>query len=668
MAKTRNRTKKTTTTKMSATSRKLLRGANQNLIQQQAEAAEERRLRVVESLNMVKVEPRWDALRQRQLSTLTQSITSKVLLTASAHGYSPECRIQYGTPRGGHGITAFTDMKELVVIFDPNWIPADPFWSLYENIRVPEAVASSVTDFSDDMTLAVEAIIGASYHELAHIRFSPQLDRLVSEQPSGWEHNEGLTRKVWNILEDQRIETAATVVSPNLSRFFTSCISMLDLKSEWTSVTSSTYSKIPYSFVAGRLYLPEEWRLASRAEYVEEQGEERTEELEEIVWGFMQAPTLGEQFPWIDRMIQFLSEEAESSKDDSKNASTPQQEEGESEEEGGSEEQGGGQSIEDLLNDFLDQTPMGNEQTKDNGFSGADDDDLSKAAEEIEDLLSDSTEGKLPSIPEAPSDGKPDPLVESVISETASSTQQGDGQSSLPRNVDTEQNRALSSEKIAEAESIADRLVQELTSAASKNAPRWREYTDHGSVNAFRYRTKSRGDRNFYRQREGSVSLGFDMDVSVLLDHSGSMWAHEESISVVGHAVKRACDELGVPCTVTLFETNCTLLYGVEDEPTGVLVTSLGGTNPFNALRDLDQQRTDEDRDHLVLIVTDGQFDQNVQMVSGAEGRYFVGLGLGDDRVVSSLQSNGVPDSFRIDDLLLIPEILGDHILSLALS
>lgn len=662
MAKTRNRTKKTTTTKMSATSRKLLRGANQNLIQQQAEAAEERRLRVVQSLNMVKVEPRWDALRQRQLSTLTQSITSKVLLTASAHGYSPKCRIQHGTPRGGHGITAFTDMKELVVIFDPNWIPADPFWSLYENIRVPEAVASSVTDFSDDMTLAVEAIIGASYHELAHIRFSPQLDRLVSEQPEGWEHSEGLTRKVWNILEDQRIETAATVVSPNLSRFFTSCISMLDLKSEWTSITSSTYSKIPYSFVAGRLYLPEEWRLASRAEYVEEQGEERTEELEEIVWGFMQAPTLGEQFPWIDRMIRFLSEEAESSKDDPKNASTPQQEEGDS------EEQGGDQSVEDLLNNFLDQTPMGNEQTKDNGFSGADDEDLFNAAQEIGELIRNKAGEKLPKLPEDPSDGKPDPTVESVISETSSATQQGDGQSSLPRNSDVDQNARLSDEKIAEAESIAERLVQELTSAASKNAPRWREYTDHGSVNAFRYRTKSRGDRNFYRQREGSVSLGFDMDVSVLLDHSGSMWAHEESISVVGHAVKRACDELGVPCTVTLFETNCTLLYGIEDEPTGVRVTTLGGTEPLDALKDLDSQRTDDDRDHLVLIVTDGQFERNVEMVAGAKGRYFVGLGLGDDRVVSSLQSNGVPDSFRIDDLLLIPEILGDHILSLALS
>jgi hypothetical protein len=119
---------------------------------------------------------------------------------------------------------------------------------------------------------------------------------------------------------------------------------------------------------------------------------------------------------------------------------------------------------------------------------------------------------------------------------------------------------------------------------------------------------------------------------------------------------------------VSLFETTCSLLYGIEDEPTGVRVSAGGGTDPLDALKDLDSQRTDDDRDHLVLIVTDGQFDRSVEMLAGADGRYFVGLGLGDNRVVSSLQSNGVPDSFLIDDVLSIPEILGDHILSLAIS
>ena len=648
---------------MSATSRKLLRGANQNLIQQQAEAAEEKRLRAMQSLNVEKAEPRWDALRQRQLGALAQSITSKVLLTASAHGYNPNCEIRHSSVP--HGITAYTDLKKLVVLFDQSWIPLDPFWKLYDS-GDPNVSVQALKDFPGDMALAVEAILGASYHELAHIRFSPQLDRLVSERPEGWIYSEGLTRKVWNILEDQRIETAASVISPNLARFFTSCISMLDLRNDWTGVTSTTYSKIPYPFVAGRLYLPEDWRLASRGEFAKEQGEDRAQELEDIVWGFMQAPSLGEQFPWIERMIQFLADEPESSEQNSSSS-----DQGEQGEQGSQDEQSeqSEQDIDSLLNDFLDQAPMGNEQTTDNGFSsGAADEDLSNAAQEIENLFQNSDGKKLPALPEAPDYGEPDPSVESVISDATHATQQGSGQSTLPKNSGIGQNSVLSGEKLSEAESIAERLVQELTSAASKNAPRWREYTDHGSVNAFRYRTKARGDRNFYRQREGSVTLGFDMDVSVMLDHSGSMWSQEDNISIVGHAVKRACDELGVPCTVSLFETTCSLLYGIEDEPTGVRVSAGGGTDPLDALKDLDSQRTDDDRDHLVLIVTDGQFDRSVEMLAGADGRYFVGLGLGDNRVVSSLQSNGVPDSFLIDDVLSIPEILGDHILSLAIS
>ena len=73
-----------------------------------------------------------------------------------------------------------------------------------------------------------------------------------------------------------------------------------------------------------------------------------------------------------------------------------------------------------------------------------------------------------------------------------------------------------------------------------------------------------------------------------------------------GTPPRLACQALDIPCTVTLWDTQATVLFDATEVAEQLpVIVSAGGTDPTVAVADLDNQRYDKDI-HLVIIMTDG--------------------------------------------------------------
>jgi hypothetical protein len=163
----------------------------------------------------------------------------------------------------------------------------------------------------------------------------------------------------------------------------------------------------------------------------------------------------------------------------------------------------------------------------------------------------------------------------------------------------------------------------------------------------------------------------------VLLDYSSSMNSYTTELAQVGFATKRACQNLGIPCTVTLWDDAATVLYDANEfAETMPTIATNGSTNPDTALADLDNQRQDKEH-HIVIIMTDGDGDsewdnkkERTLVQYGAQGRYLIGFGYDGrsnasaSRLADKLIAKGCPEAYGITDLMEIPRKLESALLA----
>jgi hypothetical protein len=184
---------------------------------------------------------------------------------------------------------------------------------------------------------------------------------------------------------------------------------------------------------------------------------------------------------------------------------------------------------------------------------------------------------------------------------------------------------------IAQARNMAQEMVQAFHEVNTEHLPTWQEQQTRGVLNVGRYLTRQHGDREFFRCWADEVVPGRNLAVSVLLDYSGSMGRHEASLAATAYAMKAACDELEIPCTVVLWDHEATLLWDGFDRAESVpVICAQGGTNPHMALEDMPRHRHDKDA-HIVLVMTDAQFSVHDNWLNKyrTEGTFFVGAVLG---------------------------------------
>ena len=228
-----------------------------------------------------------------------------------------------------------------------------------------------------------------------------------------------------------------------------------------------------------------------------------------------------------------------------------------------------------------------------------------------------------------------------------------------------------------EAQASADNLAQDIEQAFQENtiekAPGWVQGERRGIINVLRYETRRPGDVEFFKAYTDTEAPGHNIAVSVLLDYSGSMCSSTKELAQCGYATKKACDALGIPCTITLWDTDAVTLYDANEQAESLpVIVANGGTDPSVALADLDRQRYDKEV-HIVLIMTDGAWSGSCATTgflanySGdGGGRYFLGIGYAShgwgggsaDEMANNLRRYGCDEAHGISNLMEVPRFL----------
>jgi hypothetical protein len=133
----------------------------------------------------------------------------------------------------------------------------------------------------------------------------------------------------------------------------------------------------------------------------------------------------------------------------------------------------------------------------------------------------------------------------------------------------------------------------------------------------------------------------------------------EASISAMG--IRKACDQLGIPCTLTTFNDDVYMMAEANKSVDYIRVEATGGTSIVNAMMALDDQRSGKTH-HLVVILTDGEWlDVKDTRLWAQPTRSITIVGFGNN--TSSYVSNKGADHWLvIEDLLELPNIVTDSL------
>lgn len=262
--------------------------------------------------------------------------------------------------------------------------------------------------------------------------------------------------------------------------------------------------------------------------------------------------------------------------------------------------------------DFTPPTPNDEDVERDSTNVPADDDEMT---EELERMLNEAIEER-----------NADPILNSIDLEFHGAITDGVIGSMLPPLVSTAETSLLIT---GTAMSLAERLEEAFHAVTVEQSPSWREQQTRGVLNVGRYLTRQPGDREFFRDYDGGEGEkpGYNLAVSVLLDYSGSMSGSEGELAATAYAMKKACDNLDIPCTVVLWDHDARLLWDGLDKAEYVPVFKAeGGTSPIIALNDICNHRYERET-HIVLFMTDGEFNTEDGYLNRwrTEGAYFIG-------------------------------------------
>jgi hypothetical protein len=231
-------------------------------------------------------------------------------------------------------------------------------------------------------------------------------------------------------------------------------------------------------------------------------------------------------------------------------------------------------------------------------------------------------------------------------------------------------------ESAAAAHNLATELEQSFYASTMDSAPQWVEQQRRGVLNVMRYITRQPGDMEYFKQWTEDDAPAFNMAVSLLLDYSGSMGGYTEELAQAGYATKLACEKLGIPCTVVLWDTRAQVLWDANERAEYLpVINSAGGTNPAMALADLGNQRF-EKAQHIVMIMTDGDWQDEANKPGflasyNDVGRIFIGCGFNSgsgsaESLAEKLRRYGCDESYAIKKLIEIPALLEQSLVAVA--
>ena len=593
-------------------------------------------------------------------------------------------------------------------------------------IRHPYPVFSALTDFESitihlpevkDVTLDFAADLrGLAYHEAGHILMSVPYAAMVDavmplDDPDDYHQqraresfirettglSNGMLHRSWNMLEDQRMESAMVRESVNLGRYYNVIV--------LTHVLDGEVSPNAHLLLYGRRHVDATVRLAARSAFIQAHGLATCQEAERLIDTYKRSNDLTEMWECVGLFGRLANAAADA---DSTLDSIDDHQPGESESKGAGE--GNQERLDRSMTDPCPQGTPGAGEAE-GGESDESDDDAegegSGAGEGDEEDEAegeeDGGEGNGPSIADRTGQGNeggtggadesandPD-WTRELLQEALDAAREERNQDGQALNDVRAYNHALADshsnlpmaripttpDPDPEAIALAIRLNRALRNlmdqARAETAPIWQLGQTRGIVDVRSYVTRQPGQTDFYRNIApgGDMKLP-DMAVSVLLDGSGSMGHLHQELAIAAFGMKSACDVAGIPCTVTVYDTDAYLLWDADDRPLDVPynIVPNGGTDPKRALDLLDLQKHDK-ANHLVIIMTDGQWSGS--FARGNHGGNSLAHYQAPDRDIVMFYLNCSPMggpagrdtcsmNEQIDDLLELPKFLQRYI------
>lgn len=180
------------------------------------------------------------------------------------------------------------------------------------------------------------------------------------------------------------------------------------------------------------------------------------------------------------------------------------------------------------------------------------------------------------------------------------------------------------------AHEVKASMLDVLEPLMTRVEPGWTFRLEEGVLDPVTFALRSPGDTDYWSDVQDEAQPGHDFAVSLVLDVSYSMSEQITELSVTAIRVRLACEQLGIPCTVTTFADSASLVVDAFDPTEEVTVSCQGGTQPLTALEDLTNQRHGK-AGHLVVVFTDGEWTGVPSMGPFRDpGATYLGVSLGE--------------------------------------
>jgi hypothetical protein len=617
--------------------------------------------------------------------TYSKNLLSATLSNQRAvmHSYGIDLPVHSGTYydwTGDGSIKAYTDFESIVMRLPLSMLP--------QNDASPEAII----DF-------VATLRGVFQHELGHVRFTVPFQNLSVSDDVDYGKRTQL-HWVWNCLEDQRMETAVVKAVPVIASYFTKMIAVHILSK------TDTLDRA-WLLLAGRRYLPTSMRQQAHDVFAQQNGAQVAAEWRQIVAEYVSATTNEDLSAQVIKAYDFLmahglldhdlkddshgghtSREADpkdSASEDNPSDDEVQAGEDSGEGEGNKSDEAGsdagedgesGSAGEDGESDANGTGEGGKSDTAGDDDAAGEGDGQSDAGKPS-DTAGANGESDTDVDAQRPGGGvttgkvdtdKLQNAINEALEQATNEMRADKTNSNIIKDANELQNRdgslpwlgvheaVMPADLQATADQLAIGMEQALSDFVTASQPVWQSHQEHGIIDPISFRTKSVGDNAYRRGMDGDANAGLDLHVSLLCDASASMSGDPMvALSQVLYATANACDRLGIGTSYTLWSSPGENYRVEAGEP--VIWPVLGGTEPTEALDDLDSHNPEGASNHLVIIFTDGEWEDNFPGLHQWErpGRHIVLVEYNRWTYEDTADRRGADEAFLIKDILQMP-------------
>jgi hypothetical protein len=563
------------------------------------------------------------------------------------------------------------------------------FSSIEVNVPIP--------DISKSLRELVIEVRGILHHETGHLRFTKPLNLLWESVKNDVTHEFFTTddeayrygqlrrlTKIWNTLEDQRMERAVVKHTPRIAKYFIPMVLNVVLANNSDSTRIRPIGIEDYLLVGGRTYMPKSVVDTARQNFINATDVDTLYEWDSILNRYCSATTDMELFLAVIDAYTLLAKVVEE-----KRGGYP----------GGTDEKIG-DVLDRVLIDGDDHKPMSNndpvlpnddrleeaasepsdddeasgepsdddedESSNDSTSSADGDDESGDTSGDDESSENDNSAGRRRAISTDESTTSSFELedeLEKAMQDIANSTEVESIMSSIASNianstlleVDTSDLSPLPDEHAQFSRSIEAEVREALSEFVFGNSPLWQHRQEEGYIDALAYRTREIGQRDYRRHMVNLSNRGIGIHLSFLADVSASMRSIIHHLSATTLAFRNACDSLDIPSTIVLWSSDreTERLWDTES-PSPVTFPTGGNTDPRLALDDLDHHRSNPELHQVVVIFTDGEWARHsVSSVDRwrQDNRTFIVIGLNCGKYTSTLGADVVVDITDINEL-----------------